>query len=177
MTIEHASDADATAGTPAGGEPMLQALLGALHGGAGQAVLEAFAQGADGPALVRAFVAQAPLSAEHRSLVEMMLAAQERAASAPEVVDVEPEACRVFDGDDRRELHDLRQLNDTLAQALGACRICWGGDEACDLCGGRGRAGFRPPDLELFEELVAPVLPRVLTMRRAGRHGLARSRR
>jgi hypothetical protein len=179
MSIDAATEAGArTDGASPGGEPLLQALLKSLHGGPGQAVLEALTQSADPSTLVRSFLSKAQLSDEHRALVDAMLAAQERAeAQAPRVVDVEPGSYDVVANDDRLELRDLRQVNDTLADALGACRICWGGDGSCDTCGGRGRSGSRAPDMELFEELVAPALRRVLTMRRAGRFGPARSRR
>jgi hypothetical protein len=44
-----------------------------------------------------------------------------------------------------------------LAGALGACE-CWGLLASCDLCRGRGSAGWTQPDPELFEEFVKPAL-------------------
>jgi hypothetical protein len=60
------------------------------------------------------------------------------------------------------ELNALRDREDILAEALGACCLCWGEDSQCRACRGRGRPGFAMPDEELFEEL---ILPAVQTMR------------
>ncbi len=56
------------------------------------------------------------------------------------------------------ELQELRERNDTLAAALGACYLCWGEDSACSHCRGRGRPGYTIPDKELFIEWVAPAV-------------------
>lgn len=61
----------------------------------------------------------------------------------------------------REELRDLREVNDTVAAALGACRRCWGGDAACEECGGRGKSGSTAPDMRLFDRLVVPAVRRV----------------
>jgi hypothetical protein len=59
------------------------------------------------------------------------------------------------------ELSDLRELNDTLAAALGSCRFCWGGDAGCELCCGHGASGWAAPDPTLFQELVVPAVQRL----------------
>ncbi len=46
-----------------------------------------------------------------------------------------------------------------LAAALGACD-CWGEDVDCPECGGKGSAGWVPPDPELFAEYVVPAVRR-----------------
>ncbi len=46
-----------------------------------------------------------------------------------------------------------------LAAALGAC-VCWGEDAGCPECGGKGSAGWVPPDPELFAEYVVPAVRR-----------------
>jgi hypothetical protein len=56
------------------------------------------------------------------------------------------------------ELAALRDREDILAEALGACCLCWGEDSHCRACRGRGRPGFTAPDEELFEELVLPAM-------------------
>jgi len=58
------------------------------------------------------------------------------------------------------ELEVLRERNDLLADALGACPVCWGGDVRCPRCRGRGRPGGRLPDPEAFLALVAPAVRR-----------------
>jgi len=56
------------------------------------------------------------------------------------------------------ELEMLRERNDSLAMALGACALCWGDDVLCPVCAGAGQAGFSPPDRKLFAQYVAPAL-------------------
>jgi len=43
-----------------------------------------------------------------------------------------------------------------LAAALGACGLCWGEDELCPSCRGRGRPGMVRPDLELRAKIFGP---------------------
>jgi len=56
------------------------------------------------------------------------------------------------------EVHPER--NDLLADALGACPVCWGEDGRCPRCRGRGRPGGRRPDPEAFQALVVPAVRR-----------------
>src|SRR5271156_3635946 len=56
------------------------------------------------------------------------------------------------------EMKLLRERNDLLAAALGACCLCWGQDLSCRSCRGRGGPGFCIPDEELFEEYVVPAI-------------------
>jgi hypothetical protein len=56
------------------------------------------------------------------------------------------------------ELKLVRERNDLLAAALGACCLCWGQDLSCRSCRGRGGPGFCIPDEELFEEHVVPAI-------------------
>ena len=59
------------------------------------------------------------------------------------------------------ELDRLRQRNDALAAALGACHLCFGEDAWCPHCGGRGRPASRRPDPAAFERYVRPLLRRL----------------
>jgi hypothetical protein len=59
------------------------------------------------------------------------------------------------------ELEDLREKNDNLAAALGACYLCWGEDPECQECSGRGQPGFFAPDENLFAEFVIPALKKM----------------
>lgn len=63
------------------------------------------------------------------------------------------------------ELEELRERQDLLAAALGACAECWGDDPACEVCGGTGAPGSFLPDPRLFRTLVSPACRAV----RAGR--------
>lgn len=58
----------------------------------------------------------------------------------------------------RAELDQLREINDALAAALGACYLCWGEDAGCTVCHGTGCPGSFMPDKRLFAQFVAPVL-------------------
>jgi hypothetical protein len=49
--------------------------------------------------------------------------------------------------------------NMLLAAALGACE-CWGLRADCDVCQGRGSAGWTEPVPELFDEFVGPAIAR-----------------
>lgn len=61
----------------------------------------------------------------------------------------------------RSELLALRERNDLLAEALGACYLCWGEYPDCQECQGRGTPGSRPPNRELFKQWVSPALSRL----------------
>jgi hypothetical protein len=57
----------------------------------------------------------------------------------------------------RRLFEAYRQACDRLADlaaALGACGLCWGEDERCPSCRGRGCPGMVRPDLELRSRLL-----------------------
>lgn len=53
------------------------------------------------------------------------------------------------------ELDDTRSLLSDLAAAFGACGLCWGEDERCPSCRGRGSAGRFPPDPEMRSRFIA----------------------
>jgi hypothetical protein len=56
------------------------------------------------------------------------------------------------------ELNGLREKLDLLACALGACCLCWGQDNGCRICRGRGGPGFSRPDEAMFREYVLPAI-------------------
>ena len=58
------------------------------------------------------------------------------------------------------EVESLRARTADLADALGACTLCWGDDIACPACHGRGRPGGRSPRGDLFESIVGPAIRR-----------------
>jgi hypothetical protein len=60
-----------------------------------------------------------------------------------------------------RELEALRERNDTLAAALGACHLCWGEDLDCPLCSGTGHPGSSIPDKSLLVQIVTPAVQRL----------------
>jgi hypothetical protein len=57
----------------------------------------------------------------------------------------------------RDELEELRERQDRLAAALGACADCWGEDPECEVCGGMGAPGSFVPDPRLYRTLVSPA--------------------
>ncbi len=58
------------------------------------------------------------------------------------------------------EVESLRARTAVLADALGACKLCWGDDIACPACRGRGHPGGRSPRGDLFESMVGPAMRR-----------------
>jgi hypothetical protein len=70
------------------------------------------------------------------------------------------------------ELEWLRERLDLLADALGACGLCWGEDAQCRACHGRGGPGYALPDESLFDELVGPAV-RMLRANQTGAPGRA----
>jgi hypothetical protein len=82
---------------------------------------------------------------------------EREAREGPDEVEVaDPEVSDVLDRL-YEELERLRDRNRVLADALGACARCFGEDELCPVCRGRGRPGGRQPDGALFRELVEPA--------------------
>jgi len=146
-------------------------------------LIEALAKGEIGRAQFKEVIANAPMAEDQRSLVEMLMsldaqpdAPEEDAAPAEPEPDDEPSPAVSRIDALKRELADLREVNDTLAAALGACRVCWGGDVDCPECGGRGRTGSAVPDPALFRELVVPAVRRVRSLDRAARPASRRAR-
>ena len=58
------------------------------------------------------------------------------------------------------DLDVLRERNALIADALGACPLCFGADPICEQCQGRGRPGGRPPDPAGFRNLILPAVRR-----------------
>ena len=61
----------------------------------------------------------------------------------------------------KQERNDLLDELDDLAKALGACDECWGEDNRCPTCRGKGKSGFFQPDKALFNKLIMPALREV----------------
>jgi hypothetical protein len=64
----------------------------------------------------------------------------------------------------------LQARNRRVARALGACS-CFGEDDACAACGGRGAPGWRLPDRGQFEAIVRPALQKISQSRISHRNG------
>jgi hypothetical protein len=73
-------------------------------------------------------------------------------AAAAEVIDVLERL--------HAEVRELRARSARLAAALGACPRCFGDDDACPTCHGRGAPGARVPHPRLFDEIVRPAVRR-----------------
>jgi len=137
--------------------------------------LRALRSGGDSTALLKGMLSKVSLKPEQAAIVELLLDSDPADAddiAAAGAIEDDGTFDHDLDDDDRamrgaddEELDALREMNDTLAAALGACPLCWGGEPAC-ACRGRGRAGARPPDPELFDELVMPAVRRVHALRR-----------
>jgi len=55
------------------------------------------------------------------------------------------------------ELEELRERDEMISAALGAC-YCWGRNRQCPDCNGRGRPGTFLPDDRLFAKFVLPAV-------------------
>jgi hypothetical protein len=65
------------------------------------------------------------------------------------------------------ELKILRERNDKVAAAVGACYVCFGSDPFCEECGGRGSPGSRLSEPAAYREYVLPAVLRVQKMQLA----------
>jgi hypothetical protein len=95
-------------------------------------------------------------------LMQVMASQEASPANAGEVTDRRERAQRRRERIEemRAELIELRQRNDDLAAALGACPACWGRIDGCDECDGDGEPGWERPDPALFQELITPAVAR-----------------
>ena len=156
----------------------------------GRELIEMLAKGDGSSGSLKQLLSLAPLSDEQHTLVDLFLSLgeEERGSDATLETRTRPATASAFvagDGgapDGRRvrelvqEVADLREVNDTVAAALGACSACWGGDPNCPACAGHGRAGSAAPDPALFRELVVPAMRRVSILKREeGRAGFSRT--
>jgi hypothetical protein len=141
-------------------EGMLRMILEGLQKGTLGELLEPFASSSSTPPELQAVVEKANLRPEQTAVFNILMGLRGGAnESDGDVIDIdaEPDALLGL----RQELADLREVNDTVAKALGACRVCWGGDADCAECAGAGRPGSIRPDPALFERLVIPAVRRV----------------
>lgn len=154
-------------------QQMFQSLAKALHGAADGRARPA--------ALFRTFLSQANLRPEQQTVAEFIITLMDdepnaEIRTAPDDIDTgayaEEDHFDATKPDPTRlqaieaELRDLREANDTMAAALGACHLCWGGNEECTNCHGEGHAGYMPPDPVLFNQLVLPAVRRVYGARK-----------
>lgn len=163
-------DALASGGDSTGAETIdpakVQVLLDALaSGGDGNEILQSLAGGSLPPAasLIASLLKKDAAGMddtgsydEDADEIERLLAIAESDTFGPEDASDEE--------DD--ELEALREVNDTLAAALGACPHCWGGNPGCETCGGQGATGAMDPDEKLFAELILPAVRRFGATRR-----------
>ena len=102
---------------------------------------------------------RAQAAADPRMAAMLQMMSQQQALPSPQRSDpARAQRIREAIQEMREELVELHQRNEDLADALGACSVCWGRVKHCSECRGRGRPGWREPDPELFEEFVAPVI-------------------
>jgi len=145
-----------------------------------QALLDALAKGGDGNVLLQSLVGSSmpPAASLIAGLLMREASGGESADFVPDDDADEIERLLAFaegepfadegatDGEDD-ELETLREVNDTVAAALGACPQCWGGSPDCEICKGEGGAGAMDPDERLFSELILPAIRRVSANRRS----------
>lgn len=169
-----------SAGPNAGLPPLLQMLLAASGGLGGLAGLGG--QSAGDNALITALLAAQSGTGDNTMLSTLLQALQASRAAAPQAVpDKAEEAIKPTAAEDsdrgmpadadvqalvdhargmEQEIELLRQRNDSLAAALGACYLCVGQNSACPICQGRGVPGRQAPHPGHFRFWVQPVLDR-----------------
>lgn len=142
----------------------------------GNDTVAAVAGTADPGMLVQQMIADASQSDPRMAMVAQLLASQQAAETIPEEGGrgeelaalnarlAEAEArIEAMKRDGRRLLLAHEACRDRLGQlaaALGACGLCWGDDQSCLSCRGRGRPGMVRPDIELRTRLLGPPRPR-----------------
>ena len=165
----------------------VQMLLEAIANGHGEDIITEITNGG-GASLIKTFLDQAKLEPEQQALIHTLMSLSDEddqnhetvteGSSIPygqfeenTTVDNDEEEFAIDNNDNisslQQELEDLRVANDMFAAAVGACPYCWGGDDECIECAGEGIPGSLPPDLELFNEFVAPAVTRIRSMRRS----------
>lgn len=160
-----------------------------------QAILQSFGIGGDSVCLIKTLISQSQIPEGQKQLLDKLLDSAD-ATEEGYVIDGEA-ACEDYDyfDDDsvadstggnsnvydlrgiRQELEDLRKVNDTLAAALGACAVCWGGNPNCEACEGEGHAGAYDPQPRMFNELVVPAVQRARSLKRTRQKRPVRQRR
>lgn len=124
--------------------------------------------GSDPQALLNMLAERNP---EAASMLQALCASRPPAAEPREPIDIKPEETTIETVRDPEctrlqeelaaanlELQRLRERSDCLADALGACALCWGEEPACRACRGHGRPGRSIPNAALFAEYVVPAV-------------------
>jgi hypothetical protein len=159
----------------------MQAVIEALATGDRESVLQVLRDSRPANSKIAALVKQANLDPAQEAILNVLIGMEQSGTSADSEEESAAKVAVPITRELReleQEIHDLREVNDTLAAALGACPICWGGDRTCEACDGYGRAGCFRPDPALFVRLVAPAVRRVRTSTTAeGREQFYRARR
>lgn len=57
----------------------------------------------------------------------------------------------------KQEVINESQINNDFALAVGACADCFGCDNYCENCNGKGKPGFFVPDFIHYKELIIPA--------------------
>jgi hypothetical protein len=129
------------------------------------------AGGADPALLMQQMMADAAASDPKMAMLAQMLASSRAPAPSPadddedEIAELNARLERAdariiaMKRDGRRLLEAYQACRERLgllAAALGACGLCWGDNEACPSCRGRGRPGMVRPDPELRARLLGP---------------------
>jgi hypothetical protein len=156
-------------GAPNAANPMLSALLGSLAGGGG----------VDPMSLMLSQLGGQPNDPKMALLAKLLEQRRTPEAEADADAEPEPETVQVRENLVRdeverrtrelralakkmyRELTVLRERNDTLAAALGACHLCFGSDPMCEECSGRGVPGSLVPEPAAYRDYVLPAVQRV----------------
>jgi len=110
---------------------------------------------------------QDSLSPKAQMLLKIMSANQ---PDHDDVIDIEPKEDEPHKGYKRlrhkiyvlqNELDEAQEMLDVLAESIGCCPVCFGGQDDCRECHGRGISGWKKPDPELFSHFIVPAIRRI----------------
>lgn len=115
-------------------------------------------------ALLNLLQSQESLSPRAQMLLQIMSQQQQADDDEDDVIDIEAGASEQRTHRKIRELQteldEAREMIDVLAEAIGACPDCFGGDDDCPVCHGHGTAGWQLPERELFAHFIVPAIRR-----------------
>lgn len=128
---------------------------------------------ADPGGMVQALLANGEISDSKKQILQMLMAQQQPAEELPGE-DLPPPThqgagaseLNILVQQAARRIDELEDLTTSLAEALGACTLCFGSDQFCQECGGNGGPGHFAPERRAFEFFVLPVINRMKRARK-----------
>jgi len=93
----------------------------------------------------------------NRELIRRLKIQNSKLLKQLEKMKIERRQSKAIVKDLTEQANSLTKFNRTLAEALGACPVCWGNNTDCKSCSGNGSPGWVKPIRKLFNLYVLPV--------------------